>query len=1094
MKLTTLMLLVTCCMASARSFSQKVSLQVQEVSLKAVIADIKKQTGYTFFYNEEWLEKGNAVTLNLRNADLHTVLDEVFKNQPLRYRLINKTIVLALKSEPAQATVPLPPVKVRVMDATGKPLAGASVLNRSTRKTGITDAEGMCTVEAVAGDVIEVSFIGYATQVVTLPEGRMNTWDILLKQANSKLDEVQVIAYGTTIRRFSTGSIGTLKAADIEKQPVGNPLAALQGRIAGLNISATGGAPGAAIKVQVRGKNSLTNGSDPLFIIDGVPFAPGNENINQHFSLASTGTPSNFATVSPSSVTRGNTTLTAGLSPFQIINPADIESIEVLRDADATAIYGSRGANGVILITTRKGAPGKTVFNAQVYTGASKVTRLWKMMNTQEYVKMRREAFSNANRPLTPADAYDLLIWDTTAYTDWQRLLIGGTAHTTDANARLSGGNERTQFMLGAGFRRETNVFPGEHANVRGSLQTYISNTSRNERFQTQLRINYGATRNESAGSMPGIDLPPNAPSPYDAGGKLNWGPEGARFANPMAGLLKQANMDMENMLANLQLSYKLAKGLVLKTSLGHNSIHTKENNIIPVASLDPLNTQTGSFSLSNSRLKSWLAEPQLEYAFRYRDMKMTALAGGTWQYNNRTSSSVTGRGYTDDAFISMLNAADGLSASNSYVRYKYAAAFGRFTWRWHDRYLLNLSGRRDGSSRFGDGRKFSNFGAVGMGWIFYQEPALKHALRFLSFGKLRGSYGITGSDQIGDYMYLNTWSPAAAKADGLPALMPDALFNDAFNWERNRKLEGSLELGFWNDRVLTTVSYYRNRSNNQLVQYKLPAQTGFAGVIRNFPALIQNSGWEFEINARPLERAFTWNTAANLSLPRNILKSFPGIESSSYNNIYVVGQSINLIRAYVVEGVNPQTGVYTLKDVNRDGTANLLDQQVIGHTDPAFFGGWSNSFAYKGVELDVFLEFKKIFGYNQYYASAYAGDMQNRLASLTDRWQQPGDADAKFQQATAFSSPAFTMASRIRSSDIAYGNNSYMRLKSLMLSYNLPADRLKPAGIKACRIYFQGYNLFTWSSNREGDPEAPISTLGIPPLRTVTAGLNITI
>ncbi|MBO9573277.1 MAG: TonB-dependent receptor plug domain-containing protein, partial [Chitinophagaceae bacterium] len=465
MKLTALLLTVSVLSVSARTVSQTISFSGKNVKLEKVFAAIKKQTGYSVTGKSEILFEGGTVSVDAHNMELDEFLSLVFRDKPYEFEIKSKTIFIRRKISSEKKDdinndhLPLlfsPPIKGRVLADDGSPLSGASVVIRGKKISAFTDADGFFTINAEEGETLLVSYVGFANRQI---QATSSIGTITLQKSESKLDEIQIIGYGTTTQRYSTGSVSKVNGEEIAKQPVANPLAGLQGRVPGLQIIQSSGVPGASFKVQIRGQNSLlprTSGNkifdNPLYIIDGVPFAPQNNYVNQLTSLAGNGTNSPIG--SP------------GYSPFNSINPSSIESIEVLRDADATAIYGSRGANGVILITTKKGKSGKAKFNANVYKGASKVTKSMSLLNIEQHRNMRREAFENdgitpGTELYTEGYAPDLLIFDSTKNTDWTKEFMGETADVIDANASVSGGSETTYFFVGAGYHHETYLFPG---------------------------------------------------------------------------------------------------------------------------------------------------------------------------------------------------------------------------------------------------------------------------------------------------------------------------------------------------------------------------------------------------------------------------------------------------------------------------------------------------------------------------------------------------------------------------------------------------------------------------------------------------------
>ncbi|WP_172623135.1 SusC/RagA family TonB-linked outer membrane protein [Flavisolibacter ginsenosidimutans] len=977
----------------------------------------------------------------------------------------------------------------KIINQNGEPIPGATVTVISpttNHKPPTTNAGNDGTFSLTTlnlGDTVSVTAIGYEPYKEVFDEAlaRHPQLTITLKTRTGLLDEAVIIAYGKTTRRLSTGNVARLSAGEIAYQPVSNPLSALEGHIPGLTVVQSSGLPGASVKLQLRGQSSITAGSDPLFIVDGVPWAAANNFVNRLSSLLSSGG--------------------GGLSPFNTLSPADIESIEILKDADATAIYGSRGAAGVVLITTKKGTAASPVAAVTASYGFSKVSRQARFLNTAEYLQMRREAFRNDGVTPTLTNAPDLLAWDTTRYTNWPRLLTGGTARTADVQASLSGGTRFTRFYLGSTFHRETTVFPGNMADTKGSLHATLSQASADSRFNLSLSLSYSLDKNNLAalGLAGFINLPPNAPYPLAADGSLVWEEGGAAFNNnPFAWQRRSYAAKTDNGTASLNLSYNIFKGLVLRTALGGNFLTTEEEALTPIAAQNPSTSPRGTAQFATNRFWSWIAEPQLSYTAAIGKGRIEALLGASVQQSANNGLSITGSGYTTDALLRSLAAAPTISSrSNGQTEYNYAAGFGRLTYNLLNRYIINFSGRRDGSSRFGPGRQWASFGAVGGAWIFSSERWPATHLPVLSFGKLRASWGTTGNDQIGDYQYLDAWG-AVQPYGGNTALTPSALFNPSYSWEVVKKWEAALNLGFCKNRFLLSVAWFRNRSGNQLVKYSLPVQTGFSSITDNFPALVQNTGWEVELSATPVSGAgLTWTTTANLTVPQNKLLSFPGLAKSSYASTYIEGRPLSVIYKLRSTGVDPATGVFTFEDKDKSGTISIpADYLESGYLGPRFYGGWGNTLTAGGWEAYLFFSFKKQWGAT-YLSSIYAagivpGSANNQPIYVQDRWQAPGNQTTVQRFTAVTSGPAYAAVSRFRSSDGLYGDASFIRLKTASLAYNIPANRLKRWGIRGLRLYLQGQNLLTFTGYKGADPENQ-NLLTLPPLKTLVAGLTFT-
>ncbi len=503
----------------------------------------------------------------------------------------------------------------------------------------------------------------------------------------------------------------------------------------------------------------------------------------------------------------------------------------------------------------------------------------------------------------------------------------------------------------------------------------------------------------------------------------------------------------------------------------------------------------SGISAFSYNTVKTWILEPQLQFTSKIFKGSLQVLVGSTFEQDLKNQQTIRGYGYTSDALLRDLQAAAGTTVNTfSNTEYRYEAVFGRINYNWQDRYLLNFTARRDGSSRFGPGKQFANFGAVGAAWIFSKSSWIQNVLPSISFGKIRGSYGLTGNDQIGDYQYLDTYSPTQYNYLGTAGLISTRLFNPNYSWETNYKLEFGEQLNFLKDRIATSVSWYRNRSSNQLVGYPLPLITGQSSVQQNLPATVQNTGWEFELNLVPIiTRYFQWNVSFNLTVPSNILVAYPNLEGSSYANTYVVGKSLYIQQRFHYTGVDPKTGLYTFEDVNHDGQISypedLTDYKQVAQS---FYGGFLNSFFWHNFHLDIFFQFVKQTGYNYLAATFNApGMMSNQPALVNNRWQAPGDQKPiqKFtQDPGSDANTAYQNAQYF--GDNAIGDASYIRLKNLSLSYSFRETILKKLHASTCSLFIQAQNLLTITHYQGLDPENFNITV-LPPLRIISAGFR---
>lgn len=1099
MKLTIVLLVAGLVQANAYTgHSQQLTMDVKDESLVRVFAIIKKQTGYVYFGATEILAKARPVTIRVKNQPLLHVLDLCFKDQPLEYTINGKTIAVSEKKSSTSggangngdmSSFALIDVRGRVTNEQNDPVAGVSVQVKGTRMGTSTNGDGEFTLSKVPHDAVLVLTAVNIQSIEALVDGRRSL-DLKVKGKTGKLDEVQVIAYGKTSQRFNVGNVATVKAEDIEKQPVQNPLLALQGRVPGLEVTQLTGMNGGGVTVRIQGRNSINSGLEPLVVIDGVPFS---------------------AQLTPSSFIEE--VYLKGGSPLNYINPADIESIDVLKDADATAIYGSRAANGAILITTKKGKVGRTKLNINLQQGWGKVANKVEMLNTRQYLDMRYEAYRNDGINWTAPSfrANDLKIWDTTRYTNWQKTLLGKTAQYSNISASVSGGTPAIQYLIGATYNRQTTVFPGDFDDKRGAVNFNINGATANKKFRISLSGNYMYDQNH----LPGVDLTqqaillhPHAPALHNADGTLNWAPNAAGASTWDNPLIYTQNRDFsnntKNLVSSVNLNYSILPGLEVRSSFGYT--HT-QSDIFTATKLEfyrperrPTSQRDATYAARN--MNSWIIEPQLQYSGRVGKGKIDGLLGSAFQRRSSDVLTLLGTGYNSDLLLKSFSAAQniGILLSN-FTMYKYNALFGRFNYIWDDKYIVNLTARRDGSSRFGSKNKFHNFSSAGLGWVFSGENWIKRNLPFLSFGKLRVSYGTTGNDQIPDYSYLGLYDITFT---GIPYQNSSGLYpsyfisNPNLQWENTRKWQWGIDIGLINDRIIINATYALNRSSNQLVSQSIPIITGFSSITENFPATVQNTSWEFTVNTSLIKRKdFNWTSGFNLTIPRNKLVSFPNIESTSYasgTQGVIVGQPLGISKYFTYVGVNPSDGRYLVLDENGTPTSDpalAVRNQPIS-TLTTWYGGLQNSLSFKGFQLDLFFQVVRRRGstdflyYNGFNAPGiFLTSGSNQPVTVLNRWQKPGD-NATIARYTSIGTFLFPPSSN---AGISY-DASYIRLKNIALSWQFPSQLVPKSFVQRTRLYFQGQNLVTITNYPGLDPET--GNFSLPPLQLWTLGLQI--
>jgi TonB-linked SusC/RagA family outer membrane protein len=786
----------------------------------------------------------------------------------------------------------------------------------------------------------------------------------------------------------------------------------------------------------------------------------------------------------------------AGQSPLFSINPSDIESIEVLKDADATSIYGSRGANGVILITTKKGLAGKTKLSIHADEGVNRVTRYWQLLNTPQYLEMRWEAFNNDGIMPNASNAPDLFTWDTTRYTDWQKALYSKAGQVVDVQAGVSGGDPRTTFRLSANYTRSTEITTANGSDQRGGVSFNLNHHSVNQLFGISFTSGYTFTQSDMV-SLPGrITYAPNAPSIYDSSGNINWADWESIGGNPFGTLLQTYTAKTNFLNSNLLFDFQPVRGLILKTNFGYNVAQSNQLSLTPIASQDPNSQPVGTSQFGNNSNKNWVVEPQIGYDAQLGSGKFSALIGCSAQGTTTDGTFILGTGYTSDALLRTVSNAPSKTATDNYGQYRYASVFARVNYILQNEYILNFNTRRDGSSNYGPGHQFGNFASLGAGWIFTQEDLIKRLLPFLSFGKARGSYGITGSDGGTPYGYLTRWTSSSLSSyNGIQPLVATQHANPNYHWQENKKLEVGLDMGFFKDWVTVSTVYYRNRTGDQLLNYVTPAFSGFTTVLENLDAVVQNYGWEFTIAGKGVHtKYFSWAPSFNFSINRNELLSFPGLANSPYRNAGLVGQPLNFIWLLHYTGVDPQTGEYTYQDRNHDG---VIETNIPPSGDeyprkltPTFATGFGFNFDLRGFNLSLFFSVKKQTGIN---ALAQGGAPPGRFnvnqpVEVLARWQYPGDITntGKFSTVGAADPNGY-----IGQSDIGYTDASYIRLQNLSFSYTLPGAAAKKAGMQSFTIFLHANNLFVITDYKGIDPETQ-NFGGLPPTRTVTGGLSI--
>ena len=1112
MRIAPILLLITWLLTGARLLAQGISLSEKNTPLEEVFRHVERQSGYVFFFDVAWLEKAQPVTLELRNVSLSTALEAIFKHQPLNWSVAGRNIVVGLRTDSTtkkEAVLKSPPRGVygRVTDSLGKPLAGASVEIRGSRSAVRTDEAGHFFLPGIQHKVpLTITYVGYETREFWLSDsahsgeeaGRadtvIRTSDIVLRRGGGPLDEVQVVAYGNTTPRLSTGTISTVHSDVIAQNPVPDVLQTLQGRMPGLFITQETGLPNGAFTVQVRSLTTFTE-QQPLYVVDGVLFP------------ADGPLPLIEGTTVPNPLRGGNA--------LNYLDPSVIASVSLLQGADATSIYGSRGAYGVILITTKKGRPGKPRFTMDYYSGITVAGIMAKLMNTQQYLDLRREALKNDNVPVSALDLDLNGTWDTTRYTDWQKLMIGHHAPTDKINLSFSGGSEQTSYLAGVFFSDQQNIERAKGSVRAGGLHGNFNYITRDKKlsliFSGYLSTNvddmvpddFSAAGNQEFNTA--AQTAPNAPPFFQPDGTLNW----SAGSNPVSSLVIHYKNSTQTLIASTDLAYKPAPGLSLNLQGGYTLLSCKEQRAEPSTYFEPaLFTPSLTNSILNSyKIHTYTIDPNIRYQRQLgRNGKVELKAGVTVQERVEEQDEITGRGFVSDALLGDPYAGDpsSLSVSRDLEPDRYLGFFGVFHYDWDDKYILNVNARRDGSTKFGPDRQFGNFGSVGVAWLVSEEPWFKKRLPFVHFFKIRGSYGSIGGDGIPNYQYITTYT-AGVGYQGGATLVPNQVANPRLQWETNRDAEIALSLELLNGRIYAEGTYYSNRTSNQLAPQNLSSVTGNTVFRENTPALIRTHGFEWVLTTQNIRtRDFSWTTSFNISTPRSKLVYFPSqvatglIDYSSY-----IGRPITGVILYNYAGVDPATGRYQF--INAQGVKGsfrpFLDPIPLGFNDhtqfldlaPKYYGGWQNSLRYKRFTIDLLFTFVNRVGLTfQGRQLTVPGLFDINASTMAlGRWRKSGDR----AEVAAASEGINALANQFNftSSTGAYGKAGYARLANLNIGYSFTGAVLERSHISSMRVYLAGQNLLTITAYKDLDPEN-LGTYGyMGPLRVLTGGINIT-
>jgi TonB-linked SusC/RagA family outer membrane protein len=1104
MKMTILILTCILLRVNATVKAQNLSLTVKNESLENVIQFLKSYKIYNFYYDDALLKLAQPITVSLKNKPIDAVIAACFKDQPFTYVLHDKTVVLTLKTTNApelnKSSMQQTVVKGLVEDGKGTGIPGVSVRVKGKDLGTLTNADGQYSLAVPSLDVTLVfSYVGFTTQEAAV--NNRSQINITLADASEGLDEVVVVGYGTVRKSDLTGSVTSLKASELTKGANVNVQQSLIGRSSGVQIYQKSGEPGSAMSVQIRGVTSITGNNDPLYVIDGLP-------VNDQVAVGSTAP--------------GGTTNNPNLrSAMNSLNPADIASIEILKDASATAIYGSRGANGVVIITTKKGSSGalKVEYNASF--GTQKAARVLDYMNGAEYTQA-------INGIIDLGALTTQRVTGDNANTDWQSLLLKRAIIQTH-DLSFSGGGGNTKFFISAGYFNQDGIMlksGSKRYNARVNVENAVAEKyAVGISFSTSYGRDYynatGVGLNDNASALyMAQNYDPTAPA-YNADGSYFRSPLMNPMDNPVAVINGQYGQgDTYRTVGNIYAEYFLMPSLSAKVRVGADLNNTERYFWIDPSTLTGA-SYNGYADVRDGKLGYYLGEATLNFNKTINDHRISAVAGAT--YERYTSNFLTGNSRSfalPDLTFNGLGTGDNTlnGTSNGRQENMLVSFLGRVNYSYKGKYLVTGSLRADGSARFGPNQRFGYFPSAALAWRAHDEDFLKDSKVFSDL-KLRASYGATGNQPNANYIYFSTYSAGRNAIFGgvrNSSLNPSRSANLDLKWESAKQADLGLDFGFLNSRLTGSIEYYNRKTSDLIYDVPQAASTGFGSKTENVGSM-RNTGMEFSLKGSIIKKEdFSVDAGFNLTTLKNRVLSLGGLNqvvygaAGSISSIGVLrpGESIGSYYGYVVQGVwqtgddfsTAQAGVrpgdLKYQDLDGNKQINASDRKIIGKSMPDFYYGFNGSVAYKMVNLDVFFEGSqgaKLLN-SSLVDAFYPVDLRrNKLAEpYLNRWT-PSNPTNEY--------PSFLpndVQGQRQINTRTVEDAAYLRLQSVRLSAKLPLPKNK--FISNASLFVNGQNLYTWTKYTGSDPAA--NSLGdnilrvdynsYPLTRTYTLGLNV--
>lgn len=1097
----------------------KVTLSLSNVSLENALSELEKSAKVKFSYNSRTLKLGQKVNVTAKNEVLSSVLSKLLKPLNIKYIPISNRIVLRNDEEPkvgfsqeAEQTTKIDKltsadiiIKGIVADENGEKLPGVSITVKGTTKGSISNTNGEYSI-AVQDEksVLVFNFVGYYVQEIMV--GNQTKIDVLLKIDNKTLDEVLVVGYGSVKKSDLTGSVASLKQEEFNPGANSSIDQLMLGKAAGVQITQNSSEPGGGVSVRIRGVSSLNAGSDPLYVIDGLPI-------------------DNSTLLSSSSGGAGTGTNSNPRNPLNTINPNDIESIEILKDASATAIYGSRGANGVILITTKKGKNGKVNVGYDFNLGTQSVANKIDILDTQQYIKAMNDISKDEGRV---SEFSNDAIAKIGAGVNWQDQVLQ-SAMLSSHNLSISGGDDKTTFFSSLNYYDQDGVVKNT------GIKKYIARVNLNRKLGENIRMGIninsslvkdqnsvdGLNNNENAGPLNSALLYDPTEPIYTSDGVTFNQSKNLTINNPLSLVVGlTSNNETNRTIGNLFVDFKIMKGLEGKLNFGSDRQTARRDLYNSTKTLNGLSAK-GIANIATLQRSNVL----LEYTMTYnkdlnKNSKLNLLGGVTYQYFNQNAFAGIIRTFPSDVLGTNnlgLGDTNNDNLTSQQEDNRLLSYLSRVNYSLYNKYLITASIRADGSSKFGTNNKYGYFPSVAFGWKLIEE---KFIPKFFNDLKLRASWGITGNQDIANYASLTTYTsgPNAVFNNAVVATTrPSRIANPDLKWESTEQLNIGIDGSIWRGRLNATVDYFIKNTRDILLNLPLPRATGFESILSNVGKM-QNKGFEFSINSINIDKAaFKWNSSINLSVIKNKVTDLGSITEIVTGNVEAIGNTA-VVRVgypayayygYIINGIFQQNddiknsaqpsskpGYPIFEDINNDKRISPLDQVIIGSPFPDFTYGIQNTITYKRFQLSFFIQGQK--GGNQLninvMESMYPNNFRrNRLSEqVLNRWT-PENTSTKWPSGVQ---PSAYGGGKVNT--LVLQDASYIRFKNFQLGYNLPVENTKV--FQSARIYLTGQNLATITKYNGFDPEASafgrsnvrLDYNGYPLARTYILGVNV--